>query len=99
LNGCGFAKALVRSPEPRQRVAGRLVTGTFRHIAEALLTLHVEGLEAPIQCTPRHPFWSVDRHDFVEAGDLKPHERLLTNTGETVQVLGYVDCCDLRAGV
>jgi hypothetical protein len=63
------------------------VYGTFRHIAKALLTLHVEGLEAPIQCIPRHPFWSVDRHDFVEAGDLKPHERLLSNTGETVQVL------------
>ncbi len=63
---------------------GRLVTGTFKHTAGIVLDLKVESESKPIGVTPTHPFWSVDRQDWVAAGDLRIGERLETLDGTTV---------------
>jgi RHS repeat-associated protein len=55
---------------------GRIVTGTFRHESAATFDLHVEGLPEPIGTTGNHPFWSMDRQEFVRADSLEPGERL-----------------------
>jgi len=56
----------------------RLITGTFAHSSGEIIDVRIEGLEEPIGCTANHPFWSEDRQEFVEAGDLLEGETLLT---------------------
>ena len=65
---------------------GNLVTGTFRHISDGVINLTVEGQDKPIGVTNSHPFWSVDREEFVPAGELLQGERLLLYSGETARV-------------
>jgi hypothetical protein len=63
-------EAQVTGIEPCPRIAegpGRLVTGTFKHKSGIVYDLVVEGEAQPIRVTGRHPFWSVDRHDWVPA--------------------------------
>lgn len=50
---------------------GRLVTGVFRHQAGSILELKIEGEHQPLGTTKSHPFWSVDREDWISAHDLK----------------------------
>ena len=45
------------------------------------------GQSAALQ---NHPFWSVDREEFVEAGHLSPGERVLLATGDTRRVIQTV---------
>jgi hypothetical protein len=40
----------------------------------------------PFGCTDNHPFWSVDRDQFVEAGQLRIGENLQSADGTLVQV-------------
>jgi hypothetical protein len=47
------------------------VTGLFRHPRGRVIDVVVEGESQPIGCTPRHPFWSEDQHDWVEASTLR----------------------------
>jgi hypothetical protein len=62
---------------------GSIVTGTFHHESDQpLLEISVEGADEPIVGTSNHPFWSEDRQEFVEAGELKPGERLRTANDE-----------------
>ena len=70
-----------------QNGAGNVVTGTFAHIADNAIDLVVEDQAEPIGCTDNHPFWSVDRHDFIPAGELIEGERLLLYNGETKRVV------------
>jgi hypothetical protein len=65
---------------------GNLVTGTFCHLAPETIDLIVEDVD-PIGCTPNHPFWSVDRQDYISAGELVPNERVLLYNGETKRVI------------
>ena len=65
---------------------GNLVTGTFQHEVGSAVDLYVEGQEEPIGVTETHPFWSVDREDFVPVGELVEGERLLLFNGETKRV-------------
>jgi len=45
------------------------------------------GIETePFGCTDNHPFWSVDREQFVEAGQLRIGENLQSADGTLVQV-------------
>ena len=67
--------------------AGNIVTGVFAHTATSTLDLTVEGQTAPIGCTANHPFWSVDRQEFVSAGELREGERLALYSGETKRVV------------
>ena len=69
-------------PSPRHS----LVTATFKHTAPDTIDLYIEDTE-PIGCTSNHPFWSVDREEFVEAGHLNPDEQVLLATGDTRRVI------------
>jgi len=64
----------------------RLVTGTFRHSAANVVDLQVGRESEPFGCTDNHPFWSVDREQFVEAGQLQIGENLQTADGTITQV-------------
>ena len=66
--------------------SGNVVTGRFRHVANNVIDLQVEGVEK-IGCTDNHPIWSVDREDFIEAGKLVEGERVLLYNGETRRVV------------
>lgn len=44
-----------------------IVTGWFRHGRARTLDLWVEGEEEVLGVTPTHPFWSVDRADWLRA--------------------------------
>ncbi|MDO4588156.1 MAG: hypothetical protein Q4C95_12840 [Planctomycetia bacterium] len=70
-----------------QESRGNVVTGTFHHVANNVIDLQIEGQEKPIGCTDNHPFWSVDREDFVAAGKLMRGERVRLVNGETKQVV------------
>ncbi|MBE7447993.1 MAG: hypothetical protein HS111_03610 [Kofleriaceae bacterium] len=59
------------------------ITGTIRHLATSLVVLTVEGSDAPINATPQHPFYSVDRDGWVAADDLQVGELVATETGTT----------------
>ena len=84
--------ATVRAIQPCPEVetanhAGRrLITGTFHHSAGNVLKLEIEKATSPIGVTPNHPFWSADRHAFVEAGQLLVGEQLQQADGTLVQV-------------
>lgn len=39
-----------------------------------------------LTCTGEHPFWAVNRGDFIPAVDLKPGDQLLLASGETASV-------------
>ncbi len=66
---------------------GAVVTGTFAHVSDAVIDLQIEDQPKPIGCTTTHPFWSVDRQDFVEAGRLQQGERVQLYNGETKRVV------------
>ncbi len=46
---------------------GRLVTGVFRHMSGSILDLQIKGEHQPLGTTKSHPFWSVDREDWIPA--------------------------------
>jgi hypothetical protein len=55
---------------------GPVVTGTYRHLANRVLDLFVEGQKEPIGTTPNHLFWSVKRDGLVRADELRRGEHL-----------------------
>ena len=57
---------VIQKPKPGYRT----VIGTFRHQAAKIIELTIEGVDKPIGTTPNHPFWSVDRMEFVRADEL-----------------------------
>jgi len=60
---------------------GRVVIGTFSHLAPETIRLTIEGIADPIRCTPNHATWSVDERDFVEAQDLHSGTHVLCRDG------------------
>ncbi|MDR2437815.1 MAG: HINT domain-containing protein, partial [Planctomycetaceae bacterium] len=88
LGAQGFVK--VRNIEhcpPIKSGKGNVITGTFHHEAANTIDLYVEGLSKPIGSTDNHPFWSVTRNEFVEAGKLQPDEELHLHNGQTAKVI------------
>ena len=86
--GCvGWAKVVDVEDFQYAPGIGNLVTGTFKHISDDVIDLVVEGQTKPIGVTNSHPFWSVDREEFVPAGELLQGERLLLFSGDTARVL------------
>jgi RHS repeat-associated protein len=84
----GFAKVRNIEPcPPIKRGKGNVITGTFHHEAANTIDIHVEGLSKPIGCTDNHPFWSVARNEFVEAGKLLPGEELQLYSGQTTKIV------------
>jgi hypothetical protein len=88
LGAQGLAKVLNIEPcPPIKSGKGNVITGTFHHEAANTIDLHVEGLSKSIGCTDNHPFWSVTRNEFVEAGKLLPDEELQLYNGQTAKVV------------
>ena len=79
--------ALLTSVEACPKIeagAGRLVTGTFRYSAGLCYEVVVEGEARPLGVTGTHPFWSVDRQDWVAVGELRNGERVQGKEGSLV---------------
>ncbi len=53
------------------RWPGKRVTKMFRHKAGVVLDLQLEGEEKAIGVTPGHLMGSVDRHEWVAAGEMR----------------------------
>jgi hypothetical protein len=84
----GFAKVLNIEPCPPIKPGkGNVITGTFHHEAANTIDLYVEGLSKPIGCTDNHPFWSVTRNEFIEAGKLLLGEELHLYSDQTTKVI------------
>ena len=87
LGAEGEAKVLAIGPcPPIASGPGHLVTATFKHEPDGeLLTVTVGNDE--IGCTANHPFWSEDRQEFVEAGQLRQGERVRTRLEQVAAVV------------
>ena len=87
LGAEGEAKVLAVGPcPPIASGNGHLVTATFKHQPDGdLLTVTVGNDQ--IGCTANHPFWSEDRQEFVEAGQLREGERVRTRLDEVAAVV------------
>jgi hypothetical protein len=84
----GMAKVLNIEPCPPIKPGrGNVITGTFHHEAANTIDVHVEGLSKPIGTTDNHPFWSVTRQEFIEAGKLQQGEKLQLYKGQTAKVI------------
>ncbi|HEX5542621.1 MAG TPA: polymorphic toxin-type HINT domain-containing protein [Micromonospora sp.] len=72
------------------RTESRQVTHTIRTDDDKdyvdLTIRDADGKRQTITSTDNHPFWSVNREDWVDAGELKPGELLRTSAGTYVQV-------------
>ncbi len=72
----------VGSCPPIQPGPGNVVTGKYIHqSADNLIDLSIEGENQPTGVTTNHPYWSVDRQCFLQAGDLKRGEHVETRYG------------------
>ena len=91
LGIANWANVLAIEPCPEAAVGdGRLVTGKFEHSSAEVIDLFVDGVSEPIGTTSNHPFWSEDRQDFVQAGQLRIGERLRLRDGSTPVVTAAV---------
>lgn len=80
----GPATVLSIGPCPQiQPGSGEVVTGTITHIRSGVLELKLAGIDNPLGVTNNHPVYSVDRREFIPAGDLKIGETLQLLTGIT----------------
>jgi Pretoxin HINT domain len=86
VEGLARVEALLPCP-PIRAGGGPVVTGTFRHRPTVgLVEVRLEGDGGALGCTANHPFWSEDRQAFVQAGELKAGERVLTRSRGAVPV-------------
>jgi hypothetical protein len=89
----------IESRDSGRSAGGSVVTATFHHSSGDVIDLMVEdeGVSQPssfrphssketIGTTSNHPFWSVDRQEYVQAGQLEPGERVLTFSGDTKRI-------------
>ncbi len=90
-DGPATVLAIHRCPQilPRPGPGYQLVTGRFAHSSAEVLDLvlidaHCET--TAIGVTASHPFWSEDQQAFVPAGHLTRGTRLLTATGDPIQL-------------
>ena len=91
LGAAGPAQVLAIEPCPDIEPGNRpLITGTFEHTAANVIDLEIESEAAPIGTTDNHPFWSEDRQEFVEAGELKIGETLSLADGRTTRVTSII---------
>jgi len=101
LTGQAIVTGIECSPEVKTG-DGQVVTATFHHTSGDVIDLVVgdgasndnkqsssslHTVEEKIGTTGNHPFWSVDRQDYIQASSLEIGERLLTYHGETKRVI------------
>jgi Pretoxin HINT domain len=82
----GYAEVLAVRECPRVAPgAGQVVTATFKHQPDCPLVGVTIGGET-LGCTSNHPFWSEDRHDFIEAGQLRVGEHVRSRAWQVMSV-------------
>ena len=76
----------IRPCPPIAEGEGRVVTGRFvtRDVTNVVRITLATGTE--IRATDVHPFWSIDREDWVPAGKLEPGEHVDTLSGPVTVV-------------
>jgi len=67
---------------------GTIVTGKFVHESDGknVVQLRLEGQQEPTGVTTNHPYWSVDRQEFVPVGQLRQGERIDSEFGSSCVV-------------
>jgi hypothetical protein len=68
LNGSAVVLAIEACSEIADGL-GVVVTATYQTDRAAVVDLRFAGSSRPIGTTAAHPFWSVTRQDFVDAGE------------------------------
>ncbi len=86
MGAVGYAQVTYIGPCPpiEPGDGGAVVTGTFKHQADAsnkVVHLQLEDQRELTGVTDNHPYWSVDREQFVPAGNLRPGELVDTIYG------------------
>ncbi|MEO8494344.1 MAG: hypothetical protein ABI614_04690, partial [Planctomycetota bacterium] len=86
LGAVGYAEVLeiLNCPPLDMHGNGTIVTGVFAHQPSAesrVLSIRLQGEDKATGVTSKHPFWSEERREFVEAGDLKIGELVSTSFG------------------
>ena len=74
-----------------RRVRPQRIEATFVRTTRRLRVLEIADGRGEVQTlhtTDEHPFWSVDRRQFVAAGELHPGEGLLGLDGSLLHLLG-----------
>jgi hypothetical protein len=67
----GLAEVIAIGPCPPIAPGNEpVVTGIYRHAADRVLDLYLEGQKKPIGATPNHLFWSVKQDGFIRADQL-----------------------------
>ncbi len=70
-------------PDQNGNFNGRVI-GTIKRTGFMTMELVFGGEK--VRTTSAHPFWSVNRNEWVDAGDLLPGERLRSEYGRTIAV-------------
>jgi hypothetical protein len=73
-------------PEAYDGPDRRLITAVFRHTSMNIVDLTLDDGTPSIGCTGNHPYWSVDRQDFVRADQLRQGETLQSADGSLCHV-------------
>ncbi len=91
MGAVGLANVVAVEPcppiEPDDGTGRPLITGTFKHTSATVIDLQIEGESQVIGTTANHPFWSVDRNQYVTAGELRLSERLRTANDEITRLI------------
>jgi len=90
ITGPAYILDIVERPEVNPG-NGQVVTAFFRHSSADVIDLTIssgDNDKESIGTPTNHPFWSVDRKEYVQAGSLNLGERLQTFSGDTKRVIG-----------
>ena len=98
MNIAGRATVVAIEPCPPLEIlapGAQYVTGRFETSFATVVELQIDGQAEPIIATASHPFWSLDRGEWVAVGKLRPGERLGTLDGHaTVSRVGLATGCE-----
>jgi hypothetical protein len=88
MGAIGSANVTLIGPCPEiEPGEGNVVTGRFKHEADNnVVELQLDGEPSAIGVTANHPFWSIDRQEFIPAGELREAERVQGRRGYTTVV-------------
>ena len=74
IEGYGEVISIGNSPEIASG-PGCVVTGRFRHVSDDVLSVRLSDQSAALDVAAQHSVYSLDRGDFVAAGELLAGER------------------------
>jgi hypothetical protein len=76
-----FVVTKLEAADPVRAGPGRVVQATIEHEVDALVQISSPDLPEAIETTENHPFFSVTRDDWVEAGEIFVGEQLWSPSG------------------